>query len=369
MFIKKTSPNITKPVYFKGLNGIRAIASIIVVIWHTDQKSYLFGAEKVGFHKNGMAGNAVDMFFVLSGFLITYLLLIEKERTNTIDFKKYYLRRIFRIWPLYYLSIFITLVLIYFKVVPDVLNLGYSIFLYLFLMVNVAYVLKVAISTITPLWSVGVEEQFYLIWPHVIKRTSNYIKVFVLIFFGYLLLKTLVYVFFTPSSYLFNIIAFTRIDIMCLGAIGAYLVYSKNTILKYIYRKDIQIIAWLVLLYSVVFEPLHIISFLDKEINAFFYFIIILNVSTNTKSLLSLEHNLFNFFGKISYGIYVYHMIVIYLLSYFLKKYTIEINHPAIFILVFLSTILVAWLSFNWFEKPFLKMKHRFTVIDSTNTK
>jgi len=86
-----------KPKYFKGLNGIRAIASILVVIWHIDQYAYLFSITPFGFHKNGMAGNAVDMFFVLSGFLITYLLLTEKEKTKTIDFKKFYLRRIYRI--------------------------------------------------------------------------------------------------------------------------------------------------------------------------------------------------------------------------------------------------------------------------------
>ncbi|MDG1045433.1 MAG: hypothetical protein P8P81_02385 [Bacteroidia bacterium] len=59
---------MSEKIYFPGLNGIRAIASVILVIWHTDQFSRLFNINKVGFHLNGMAGNAVDMFFVLSGF-------------------------------------------------------------------------------------------------------------------------------------------------------------------------------------------------------------------------------------------------------------------------------------------------------------
>lgn len=65
-------------IYFKGLNGIRAIASLIVLLWHTDQFSYLFNINSIGIHENGMANYAVNMFFVLSGFLITFLLLIEK---------------------------------------------------------------------------------------------------------------------------------------------------------------------------------------------------------------------------------------------------------------------------------------------------
>tara|TARA_B110000027_G_C16121943_1_gene303659 strand:- start:4148 stop:4387 length:240 start_codon:yes stop_codon:yes gene_type:complete len=65
-------------IYFKGLNGIRAIASLIVLLWHIDQFSYLFNINSIDIYENGMANYAVNLFFVLSGFLITFLLLIEK---------------------------------------------------------------------------------------------------------------------------------------------------------------------------------------------------------------------------------------------------------------------------------------------------
>jgi len=356
-----------KPKYFKGLNGIRAIASLIVVIWHTDQFSRLFHLQSIGFYKKGMAEHAVDLFFVLSGFLITYLLLVEKEKTKTINFKKFYLRRINRIWPIYYISIFLSFILIYFNIVPEINSLSTSFFLYFFLLANFAYVFNFAISSITPLWSVGVEEQFYLIWPYIVKKTSNYLKVFTSLVFLYLIVKVILYYVIGPSSNWFQLICFTRIDIMFLGAIGAYLVYSIHKWLKLIFRVEVEIVAWLVLLISVLYQPIHLISFLDKEINSIFYFIIILNISSNPNSIINLENKFMNFIGKISYGIYVYHMIVIYILSFYISKFDMQTNYLLMTSSVMASTILVAWLSFNLIEKPFLKIKSKYSVVKSTN--
>ncbi len=358
-----------KTIYFKGLNGIRAIASLIVVIWHTDQFSRLFNLSKIGFHTNGMDGNAVDMFFVLSGFLITFLLLVEKEKTKSIHLKNFYLRRILRIWPLYYLSVIISIILIYLGIVPKISNLSISIFLYTFLMANVAYLLNLAISSIMPLWSVGVEEQFYLIWPHIVKRTSKYLTVFISLFLFFLIIKLSVYLLLSPKSILLKFLTITRIDIMCLGAIGAYLVYSKHRILKIIYRKDIQIMSWFILIASIIYKPIHVFSFIDKELNAIFYLILILNVSSNKFSLISLENKFMNFIGKISYGIYVYHMIIIYLISFTLSALEYELDHFILYPVVLIFTILTATLSYKYFETPFLKLKNKYSIVKSTNTK
>lgn len=356
-----------KTIYFKGLNGIRAIASLIVVIWHTDQFSKVFNLSEIGFYANGMDGNAVDMFFVLSGFLITYLLLAEKEKTKTLHLKHFYFRRILRLWPLYYLSVVISLILIYLGIVPKISNLASSIFLYTFFMANVAYLLNLAISSIMPLWSVGVEEQFYLIWPHIIKRTSSYLKVFISIFFLFLIIKLCVYLLLSPKSLLFYFLSITRIDIMAIGAIGAYLVYSNHNILKIIYRKEIQILSWFILIASIVYKPIHIFSFIDQELNAVFYMIIILNVSSNKSSLISLENTFMNFIGKISYGIYVYHMIIIYVISYTISFLDYELDHFMLYPVVLIFTILTATLSYYYFETPFLKLKHKYSIIKSTN--
>jgi peptidoglycan/LPS O-acetylase OafA/YrhL len=357
-----------KSIYFPGLNGIRAIAALIVVIWHTDQFARLFQLEKIGYHENGMAGNAVDMFFVLSGFLITYLLLVEKEKTGTIDLKKFYMRRILRIWPLYYFALIVSVLLIYFNIIPEIEQFSDSILLYLFFMANVAYVLGFAISSITPLWSVGVEEQFYLIWPHIVKRTTKYIRVFLFFCIIFILLKISIYLIFTPSSKIFMFMSYTRIDIMGMGAVGAYLVYSNSKWLKIIYRKEIQILAWLALCISVFYHPLHVISFADKEINAIIYFILILNVSTNKETLVTLENKFMNYLGKVSYGIYVYHMIVIYVISSMLLSFQIELSPFVIYPGIVLLTIGISALSYKYFETPFLKLKRKHTLINSSNS-
>lgn len=344
-----------KPIYFKNLNGFRAIASLIVVIWHIDQFSYLFNIEKIGFHENGMAGNAVDMFFVLSGFLITYLLLKEKKETKNISIKSFYLRRVYRILPLYYLTIIISILLIYFEIIPYPSYFKNSILLYLFLLANVAYVLKLTIPSITPLWSVGVEEQFYGIWPHFIKHTNKYINFFILFIVIFMILKLALYLYLGTTSTIYKLLITTRFNIMCLGAIGAYLVFTKNNVLNLIFKKEVQYISWLVLLTSILYKPIHLFSFIDKELNSTIYLIIILNISSNPKNIVSLENKIMNYIGKISYGIYVYHMILIYFLSNILSEY--QIHKIVIFPLIIISTIVISWLSYQFFEQPFLKIK------------
>ena len=100
-------------IYFSGLNALRFFAAYFVLLHHGETIRAKFGLpnfEAYSFFRNGMI--AVSVFFVLSGFLITYLLLDEIQRTNDVSIKKFYSRRILRIWPLYYLLVFIGLALI-----------------------------------------------------------------------------------------------------------------------------------------------------------------------------------------------------------------------------------------------------------------
>ena len=105
--------------YFKGLNGLRFFAAYLVVIHHLEQirlKNDIYNLKDLSLFNNG--GTAVTFFFVLSGFLISYLLLQEQTRTNNISIKKFYVRRILRIWPLYFLLVIIGTLLI-----PAILNI------------------------------------------------------------------------------------------------------------------------------------------------------------------------------------------------------------------------------------------------------
>src|SRR5690349_8717514 len=117
-----------KGIHLKGLNGIRAIAALSVVISHTLLALEYFGIKKVNEGWN-FASYGVTMFFTLSGFLITYLLVKEKRIFATINIKEFYIRRVLRIWPLYYFYIILVIFVLLIKF-PE--SLSESIYYYLF---------------------------------------------------------------------------------------------------------------------------------------------------------------------------------------------------------------------------------------------
>ena len=105
--------------HFKGLNSLRFFAALLVLMHHTEtirKKNGLENLEWLGLFRNGV--NAVTFFFVLSGFLITYLLLKENDKTHTVNIGTFYIKRMLRIWPLYFLIFFIGTLLL-----PQVLQL------------------------------------------------------------------------------------------------------------------------------------------------------------------------------------------------------------------------------------------------------
>ncbi|MGZ3885588.1 MAG: acyltransferase family protein, partial [Bacteroidia bacterium] len=131
-----------------------------------------------------LGGLGVVFFFVLSGFLITYLLLKEKSQTGTISVRKFYLRRLLRIWPLYYFIVFLG-----FLVLPHVglmeipfakmnleKNYGLNFALYMLMLPNLAFAMFGAVPHIGQAWSIGVEEQFYIIWPLIVKFSNHILR-------------------------------------------------------------------------------------------------------------------------------------------------------------------------------------------------
>ncbi len=111
--VKSIDQEVVNPpsnkIYFPGLNGLRFLAAISVVVVHLNQfKDYFGTASPIFLPKFLLNGNdAVTLFFVLSGFLITYLMFVEYQQTHDISVRSFYTRRILRIWPLYYFIVFI----------------------------------------------------------------------------------------------------------------------------------------------------------------------------------------------------------------------------------------------------------------------
>src|SRR5258705_5003952 len=146
-----------RTLYLPGLNGLRAIAALAVVITHITfvlsafhLDPFIFGSSKNGMPRGlDMAGFGVSIFFAISGFLITFLLQNEKE-IQPINIKNFYLRRILRIWPLYYLYLIIA--------VLTIIALGFnlnikSLVLYLFFAANIPYILNIPLQFLSHYWS------------------------------------------------------------------------------------------------------------------------------------------------------------------------------------------------------------------------
>jgi peptidoglycan/LPS O-acetylase OafA/YrhL len=358
----------TKPIYLPGLNGLRAIAALSVVIGHVTSYSYsTFNLPKVNIGFDG-----VTLFFVISGFLITYLLLQEAKATNTVDVKSFYMRRILRIWPIYYLIILISLlVALYNKNIDDIFST--NILFYLFFAANIPLIIQQGIIIIVHYWSIGVEEQFYLIWPWVVKLVSNkLIPVTIGIIVFLFLIKSGVWYFIGNQSILYKSLAVTRFHCMLIGAVGAMLYYNQNkNFIKIVANRFVQYVAWLftlVLFFDVIYFPAPLIS----EITALISLVLIIGqINQNTRKVINLENNYFDFLGKISYGIYVIHPLVILLFYYLFTN--LDVNNILKTIIVYTSvvftTIILSYLSYEYYEKPFLIFKKRFTVVKSANSK
>lgn len=383
------TPTAGNRIYFPGLNGIRALAALSVLLVHLDEYKWRLNLEiPPMFPKVLLNGiNAVIMFFVLSGFLITYLLLSEINKTGTVNVRKFYARRILRIWPVYYLLIFLGL-----TVFPLIIQVSQyqgnfapqplqpiHIVLYLLFIPNAVGFLGGAFPVFQQLWTIGIEEQFYLLWPALSKLFA---KRMLLVIIGMIVIKILlnnyqlqIVVDNHYSQTYRNFIAFLnnlRFENMAVGALGAYLLFHKHWLLKVIFHPIVEKLTLAFMVYNVLFlNPPDYPA--DNLLLCVPYILFILNVSSNPKSTLKLENRFWNWLGTLSYGIYMYHLLVIYLV--FLAFNYINVSqwnnivfNVVVYTLIIGLTVGVAEASHRWFERPFLRLKDRFTVVKSGAT-
>jgi peptidoglycan/LPS O-acetylase OafA/YrhL len=363
----------SKTIYFPGLNGLRAYAAIAVVMYHIslalsvfNLDPYIFGTNDKGRPTELMMGpRGVSIFFALSGFLITYLLQAEKEEKD-INIKKFYFRRILRIWPLYYLYLSIAIVL------SVILGLAFNfndIFYYVFFAANIPLALNTANIFLSHYWSLGVEEQFYLFWPVINKKTKYTLATTIILIVVLMSLKYVVPVLY-PKSNIARVFDMVKFQCMMIGAAGALIYKSNNKIfLKITDNKLVQSLCWITI-FLVTINKFHIASIIDNEIISVVATVIIIGQIGIENRIFNLEIKVLDFLGRISYGIYVIHPLIIYLFSKFLGH--IDIYTPAKYALVYTSilatTIILAYVSFTYFEQYFLRLKKRFEVIKSSAT-
>ena len=362
-------------LYFPNLDGLRFIGAFLIILIHIEGLKEKEGKEIIPwihyFHADGSL--LVSLFFVLSGFLITYLLLKEKENTSTIHLKKFYSRRILKIWPLYYFIGFLGIVALpmlysYFSGhYSGRENSWYNVLLYALFLPPFMQSLSIGAT-----WSVRVEELFYLLWPIVLKSTKKYFSVFVGVVIIVLLFRNISAILLhLKPIILFRIMDHLskdyRFSCMAIGGMAAYLhIAGKKQILSFLYRKDVQYGVYILMLLLFIFK-VHLPG-INFEFYSFLFAFLVLNLATNPQSILSFDYSWMNYLGKISYGLYLYNPIVrILCLEGIEHIYGKDITGWGMNLLDYGSTIfgtiLVSTLSYEFFEKPFLRMKRRFTVV------
>ena len=369
--------------YFKSFNELRAIACILVFFYHTYKLVFLkndtdsFIIHLIYF--NG--GNAVSFFFVLSGFLISYLLLNEIQNTDTVDVKGFYFKRIIRIWPIYYLVVLV--VNVFLPLLFFMLNMKYtsvstlSTVFYLLILPNLSRIIS-DFGKLGHLWSIGVEEQFYFIWAPLVKFFKySFLKLCLSI----IIIKFLLLILFqflasnTYCNYVFLFLQQFKLEQMAIGGIGAYLIfnYKERVMRQSIFSVGGQIIISLILLLYLCldekvitnqfFQKLYIFIFIDCGylLMPVVYLYTILNLSLNERAIFKLKNSFLNYLGKISYGFYIYHIFSILLVEFILLKADLAkgtfIFNALFYTLSVSLNIIVSHLSFIYFESYFLKLR------------
>lgn len=344
--------------YYHNLDGLRAIAAFGVIICH------FFSIERTKsipwFYGIAQQGNSgVSLFFVLSGFVITRILLQKVNQPKY--FLNFYVRRALRIFPLYYLGllvyIFMPLLLRSVEHLPPVSALWYH-FVYL---QNFARTFNWIHYGPGHYWSLAVEEHFYLIWPAVIyvyrnKPLNNLLMVSIALI---LLAAGLRWLMFSKGMEI-NVFTFTRMDQLSMGCILA--IAERKKWLEVLKSRNIFLTMFIVGVLTVLlcnFLPELFLQVFKHFAYGFMFFSLIgYCITSSTKNILNrvLNSYLMQFLGKISYGLYVWHMLVLVVFEHYFK--------PGFFLLDFLwvslGIVVLSALSFFLFEKKFLSLKSYF---------
>jgi len=371
--------NNSQRIYFRNLDILRFIAAYAIVLLHCyfGWKAF-FGVP--AFINSSISGTlkdkaevavhnlsfGVDIFFIISGFLITFLLLSEQRKTGGIDVIKFYIRRAFRIWPLYFLMVLTAPLLTYFffEQSPD--------YLYQFLFAGNFDVINHGTKSVATdhLWSICIEEHFYLFCPLLIalipvkKLPQSLLAVIV----GCILFRAWVST--KPEDYGMIIYMHTlsRVDVLALGSLLGYLHFHNR--LKFDHSLGVRISLY----------AIFVILFLGAdyaECGTFFaatakkYIFVLLaaywagNFLFHSKAIFTpVELNWLHGFGKASYGIYMFNPVIIFLALKLFAAYNWR-NFFAFFGLVHLALFATVYLSYRFFELPFLALKEKYAVIKS----
>jgi peptidoglycan/LPS O-acetylase OafA/YrhL len=324
-----------------------------------------FGNLLAGISLTGAFG--VDIFFVLSSFLITELLLREKSLLGEVDVRSFYARRVLRIWPLYFAFLALAVVMQLF--VPGQ-HMGWRpAMAFSFLAGNWWIVFHgFPSSVIFPLWSVSIEEQFYLLWPAAVKRATTAVMLALAVGMLALANATRLYLglhhTMETQAWCNTLV---QLDPIAAGILIAVLLKGRTPALSARARVSLAMAGIAMLwaaanFFRIKADPLKLSDLLLG------YPAVTAGASALLIAMLCdrpvLGKSLLVYLGRISYGLYVFHILALMSSDYLLPGFTASAGRFVLHTLIALMlTVALASASYRWLETPFLKLKRRFTHV------
>ena len=360
---------------FASLNGIRAL-SILAVIWH----HACDGVDFLPILRLGFLG--VDMFFVLSGFLIVTLLLRETERTGTISLKKFYVRRTLRIFPLYYLFLLGTTILFAFGVRdPEAVRAYWQSLPYWLTYTSnwVPITTLGMMGLMAPLWSLATEEQFYLVWPAIQKYARVGVRIGIALLgiavcqaSNFRLLDGFYASTFGIRFEQLNILQATFTPIL-LGVLLAHMLHDRRwfrAVGPLLGMPGIGLLLAGLLVGMCSIDRPEISGIQRLSIQATMFLILGSCVVREDHSLRGvLTRRPLARIGEVSYGMYMLHLLALIFVWGALKRMGLPMDPPDRFpgwLVRYAGTVAVTWLaaevSYRFIEARFLRLRDRFRV-------
>jgi peptidoglycan/LPS O-acetylase OafA/YrhL len=358
--------------YIKPLDSVRAIAIILVLMTHWLPYPYIDSFR--------LGGIGVDMFFVLSGFLITRILLENKKYVEENGFSKrkvikdFVIRRALRIFPTYYLTLF----LIFMFNIQTGHSADHHYSYSVFYLSNILFFFKQGWDgLLSHLWSLAVEEQFYLIWPWIILFVPCrylFTTIVTVVVLGVSSNYLFSWVF--PGAVLVDVLTPTCFDAFGLGAVFAYLMAFKQDKIEIFsrYLSYLAILCLFTFLNSVLFNAYILPRRMLVSVFSLYFIVFAIRQPNSMVHKLILNRPVMVFIGKISYGIYLYHSFMPWLWENFVKildGHSVRIplvnsyipgmvRYELVFAWRFIAVIFISWLSWRYIERPIGRFKQWF---------
>ncbi len=357
--------NIISKEHFHSFNALRFFSFFVVFLSHLPYSKF----NRFEFlHLKGSLG--VYFFFILSGFLITYIILNEKKQTQSINLKRFFYRRIIRIWPLYFavlLFAYFSSYMITYLGLPSS-NVGYepNWLLSFSFLENYAIMYHSDFANVSPLpvlWTVCIEEHFYIIWGitllftpkrHVLKIIITYL--FAAYFFKFLYLK----------YDLLLVDVLTNMDYFMFGALPAYFyVYYKERFLSEINRVNMVFkisinTITICYIFSSQFLIVENYPLVEAILIGFLFSSLLIFFLPKINKVKIHDTSLFSKLGIYTYSLYIVHTIatnfLIQLFAIINVPYNL-VNTIGFIIISLLLTLFLSSLTYHVVEKPFLKLK------------